>query len=179
MLDVSTVMVIGGSGDYLDVADTVIALKEYRAEDVTKLAKAIASELPTQRLKETPFMLKDIKKRVILPESFEMRKKQKVKSKGIREIIFGDEVIDVSFVEQLVDDSQCRMIAEILKFLKKQKRKIPMFDILKELEEKVIKEGFDSISGSFSFGVAWVRRFEMASALNRMRSLKVERLSEV
>jgi predicted ABC-class ATPase len=33
-LGVSTVLVLGGSGDYFDVADTVLMLDEYRCADV-------------------------------------------------------------------------------------------------------------------------------------------------
>ena len=33
-LGVSTVLVLGGSGDYFDVADTVLMLDEYRYADV-------------------------------------------------------------------------------------------------------------------------------------------------
>jgi Predicted ATPase of the ABC class len=39
---VSCILVIGGSGDYFDVADTVIAMDSYRAKDVTEEAHAIA-----------------------------------------------------------------------------------------------------------------------------------------
>ena len=44
--NVSTVLVIGGSGDYLDVADTVIMLDSYHALDVTEKARAITEESP-------------------------------------------------------------------------------------------------------------------------------------
>jgi predicted ABC-class ATPase len=39
---VSTILVMGGSGDYFDVADTVIAMENFQPEDVTEKAKAIA-----------------------------------------------------------------------------------------------------------------------------------------
>ncbi|RMZ54890.1 hypothetical protein APUTEX25_000407, partial [Auxenochlorella protothecoides] len=41
---VSTVMVIGGSGDYFGVADTVLCMEEYEVRDVTEQAKRIATE---------------------------------------------------------------------------------------------------------------------------------------
>ena len=50
--DVSTVLVIGGSGDYLDVADTVIAMDEYRPQHVTSQAMQIAQNLRTGRVSE-------------------------------------------------------------------------------------------------------------------------------
>jgi hypothetical protein len=44
---VSTVLVIGGCGDYFDVADTVVAMESYEPRDVTARAKAIAAEIPS------------------------------------------------------------------------------------------------------------------------------------
>ncbi|KAJ1806187.1 hypothetical protein LPJ75_005114, partial [Coemansia sp. RSA 2598] len=43
---VSCVLVIGGCGDYLDVADAVIDMCEYRATDATAKAREIASRIP-------------------------------------------------------------------------------------------------------------------------------------
>ncbi len=172
-LGVSTIMVIGGSGDYLDVADTVIAMKDFLPEDVTEKAKRIAREIPTMRVKEIKEPLNRVKKRIVLPETFEMGKRKKVKSRGLREIVFGDEIIDVSFVEQLVDNSQGRAIAEVLKFYKKRLDNTPMADFLKRIEEQIKKEKFDWMTKGYAFNLAFVRSFEIASAINRMRSLKV------
>ncbi len=172
-LGVSTIMVVGGSGDYLDVADTVIAMKDFLPEDVTEKAKRIAREIPTMRVKEIKEPLNRVKKRIVLPETFEMGKRKKVKSRGLREIVFGDEIIDVSFVEQLVDNSQGRAIAEVLKFYKKRLDNTPMADFLKRIEEEIKKEKFDWMTKGYAFNLAFVRSFEIASAINRMRSLKV------
>ena len=49
---VSTVLVAGGSGDYLDVADTVIAMETFRPHDVTSRASAVAAAHPTGRIAE-------------------------------------------------------------------------------------------------------------------------------
>ncbi|WNZ25914.1 ABC-ATPase domain-containing protein [Leptolyngbya sp. NK1-12] len=49
---VSTVLVMGGSGDYFDVADTVIAMTEFVPSDVTEQAKVIAQTYRTERLAE-------------------------------------------------------------------------------------------------------------------------------
>ncbi|MBW2282943.1 MAG: ABC-ATPase domain-containing protein, partial [Deltaproteobacteria bacterium] len=43
---VSSVLVVGGAGDYLDVADRVIQLDEYRPRDVTARAREVARALP-------------------------------------------------------------------------------------------------------------------------------------
>ncbi|NJO66808.1 MAG: hypothetical protein HC832_04895 [Leptolyngbyaceae cyanobacterium RM1_405_57] len=44
---VSTILVMGGSGDYFDVADTVIAMTDFQPQEVTEQAKAIAQQYTT------------------------------------------------------------------------------------------------------------------------------------
>lgn len=44
---VSSIVVIGGCGDYFDVADIVISLEAYLPSEVTERAKAIAAEVPS------------------------------------------------------------------------------------------------------------------------------------
>lgn len=39
-LGVSSIMVIGGSGDFFPVADTVVCMERYRATDMTEKARA-------------------------------------------------------------------------------------------------------------------------------------------
>ena len=102
-----------------------------------------------------------------------MKKSHKVKSKGLKEIIFGNEVIDVSFVEQLVDDSQLRYIAELLRRLSQKKEGFLLKDELERLDSLVRSRGFDAVSGHIAFGLAYARTFEVASSINRMRTLKV------
>ncbi|KAJ1963176.1 hypothetical protein GGI12_002211 [Dipsacomyces acuminosporus] len=45
---VSTIVVIGGCGDYLDVADTVLNMHEYTVSNVTSKAKEIAARMPVE-----------------------------------------------------------------------------------------------------------------------------------
>ncbi len=51
-LGISTLVVMGGSGDYLDVADTVIQMHDYQAVDVTEKAQQVIAQHPTQRRNE-------------------------------------------------------------------------------------------------------------------------------
>ena len=49
-LDISTVVVIGGSGDWFDVHDTVILLDNYLCKDMTKKAYSISKQFCTGRV---------------------------------------------------------------------------------------------------------------------------------
>jgi len=176
---VSTVLVLGGSGDYLDVADTVIGLDTYVPFDLTSDAKRVAQSIPTSRSPEGGEKFGEIKKRILLAESFQPKrgKKERVKSKGLREIIFGEEIIDVSDVEQLVDNSQARATAEIIRFYGKHiaKEGIPLKKGLSEIIKMIEEEGFDTLAGYPVVDFAAPRIFEVSAAINRLRSLKVKR----
>ena len=43
-LKVSCILVIGGSGDYFSVADTILCMEDFAAKDVTSEAHAIAQQ---------------------------------------------------------------------------------------------------------------------------------------
>jgi predicted ABC-class ATPase len=48
----STVIVMGGSGDYFEVADTVVMMDNYKPEDATEDAMKVKDELPINRKRE-------------------------------------------------------------------------------------------------------------------------------
>ena len=52
-LNTSTILVMGGSGDYFDVADNVIQMHDYQAIDVTQKAKEVIKQHPTERTDES------------------------------------------------------------------------------------------------------------------------------
>ena len=174
-LGISTIMVVGGAGDYLDVADTVICMDSYIPRDYTQRAKEIAEEMPSGRIEEARDPIDADISRVILPETFTVKKSHKVKSKGLKEIQFGTETIDVSFVEQLVDDSQLRFIAEALKYLAQKRRPGAIRKEIEAVDRLVREQGFDAMFNRYAFGLAYARSFEVSSSLNRMRTLKVRR----
>ena len=69
-------------GDYLDLADTVLLLEEYRPREATLEAKAIAQAHPTGRaFGESRYPLA-VASRAPLPESFDPRRGRKARVKG-------------------------------------------------------------------------------------------------
>ena len=49
---ISTILVVGGSGDYFDVADTVIGMDAYRPRDLTGEAREVARRFDSRRVAE-------------------------------------------------------------------------------------------------------------------------------
>ncbi len=180
-LNVSTILVVGGSGDYFDVCDQCIMLDEYRPINVTKKAKEIVAAYPQKRQQESD-TFGTIRNRIFLNGSVQSKKgnKSKIQAKGLKTIVMGKTDIDLQFVEQLIDTSQTRMIAEILQYLERNHMlngKQTLQEILNHLENQMEQHGLASITARCNEhpgDLAKPRRFEIAAALNRIRTAKVE-----
>ncbi|MEZ8701441.1 P-loop domain-containing protein [Vibrio cyclitrophicus] len=112
-MDISTIVVMGGSGDYLDVADTVIQMHDYQAVDVTEKAQEVIAQHPTQRTNECETALE-----TFVPRSLNRAAlmniltdgKFRVNAKGKGSLRFGKEFADLSALEQLESTSEVNAI---------------------------------------------------------------------
>ncbi|MEZ9300315.1 P-loop domain-containing protein [Vibrio splendidus] len=112
-MDISTIVVMGGSGDYLDVADTVIQMHDYQAVDVTEKAQEVIAQHPTQRTNECETALE-----TFVPRSLNRAAlmniltdgKFRVNAKGKDSLRFGKEFADLSALEQLESTSEVNAI---------------------------------------------------------------------
>lgn len=176
---VSTILVMGGSGDYFDVADRVIAMDNFQPVELTEKAKAIAAEYRTGRTSEGGQKFGKIKPRVPLAESLDPsrgKRDVRVKVRDVDEVTFGSEDLDLSAVEQLVSKDQLRAIAEAMVYAKN--RYIDGVKTLPEILDKIMADieenGLDIISPFPQGDLAMFRRFELAAAINRLRTLQVK-----
>jgi predicted ABC-class ATPase len=175
---VSTILVMGGSGDYFDVADTVIAMENFQPQDVTEKAKAIAQQHTTERTPEGGEQFGQITPRIPLAESIDPSRGQrdvKLKVRDVDGVVFGTEEIDLSAVEQIVERGQLRAIASAIVYAKEQyineRRTLP--EILNCIMADIELQGLDILSNLPEGDLVLFRRFELAAALNRLRTLKV------
>ncbi|KPU26839.1 ABC transporter ATPase [Caloranaerobacter sp. TR13] len=178
-MDISTIIVVGGSGDYFDVADYVIMMENYEPKDVTYKAKKISEEYRSLRNIEANDDFGKIKNRIPIKKSLEINGKQKIKAKGIDKIMYGKTLIDLSFIEQLVDSSQTEAIANTIMYIKKKyiNDKTTLTDIIKKLYKDIEEKGLDVISpytGSPAGNMAIPRPYEVAAAINRLRIIKMK-----
>jgi predicted ABC-class ATPase len=176
---VSTILVMGGSGDYFDVADTVIAMIEYRPYDVTAEAKAIAEKYKAERKNEGGESFGQIKPRVPLAWSLDPSKGKyevKITAKGTRAIVFGRHEIDLSAVEQLVHPGQLHAIGQALYYARERYMdgRRTVAEILKLVMEDIERGGLDVLDSRLMGHYAIFRPQELAAALNRLRTLKVK-----
>lgn len=177
---VSTVVVVGGSGDYFDVADRVVAMDAFRPREVTEAARDIAARWSGRQREATGFPA--TRHRVVDPASVDPRRGGKIKTKGqgTGAVQFGTDTIDLSAVEQLVDPSQTTGIAQALIRLVQEgwfDGERSLAEALDLLDRRLAEEGMDVLRANFPGDLARPRRFEIAAAVNRLRSVSVTRFA--
>ncbi|TOB94692.1 isopentenyl-diphosphate delta-isomerase [Vibrio parahaemolyticus] len=167
-LDISTIIVMGGSGDYLDVANTVIQMHDYQAVDVTEKAKQVIAQHPTQRHNESEDSLQTFRPRAlnrvalmnILTDG-----KFRVSAKGKDSLRFGKEFTDLSALEQIESADEVNAIG----WLWFQLAQLPGWcnNPAKEIEEMLSGEWHASLPKQGD--LAKPRTLDVMAALNRMR----------
>ncbi|MBS6101642.1 MAG: ABC-ATPase domain-containing protein [Actinomyces sp.] len=174
---VSTILVMGGSGDYLDVADLVLMMDSYVAHDVTQKAREVVADQPRERMDVEDFPA--VKQRVMLPLKAHGGK-AKTKSKGLDSISLDRQDIDVSNVEQIVDGGQTEAIAWAIRALTDGERatafngETTLADALRALDEIIEQHGLDGLGGpEKSAFMVRPRMVDLAAALNRYRSIRI------
>ena len=177
---VSTILVMGGSGDYFEVADLVIALENYIPQDVTARAKAIALEYKSDRHAEGGTNFGKIANRIPLPASIDPSRGKrdiKVKSRGTDRINFGVEDIELSAVEQIIDSGQLKAIALAIVYARKYlNSKLTISEILQRIDRDIAESGLDIMTDYPQGDLAQFRPQELAAAINRLRSLKIKNI---
>jgi predicted ABC-class ATPase len=180
---VSTVLVMGGCGDYFDVADTVIMMRDYLPVDATREARQIACDHASGRRVETTSPMTSVRPRVPLAESFDPsrgRRDVKIDAKAVDLIVFGSDPIDLRGIEQLVDLSQTRAVgyAVHLAATRFMDGKATLREVTEAVERLLGSKGLECLApfrrgdehpGNF----ARPRRHEIAAAINRLRTVRM------
>ncbi|MEW6082551.1 MAG: hypothetical protein AB1576_12455 [Bacillota bacterium] len=102
----------------------------------------------------------------------------KIQPRGTRALVFGDTTVLLDDMEQLVDEGQTRAIGELIHYIAQNHvdGERCLAGILKEALDEVTKEGLILLSpyqGQPEGTCAMPRIFELAGAVNRMRTLRV------
>ena len=177
---VSTILVMGGSGDYFAVADTVIAMENYAPRDVSVEAAAIAAGCGNDRRRESRGPFGRLTGRIPDRASIDPRRGRRARSVQIRgaSIGLGAETIDLSAVEQLVHSSQTRALAAAILYAVDHymNDRRPLSELLDCVMADLQAGGLDILCEHPPCDYALFRRFELAAALNRLRTFRVEQV---
>ena len=182
-LGVSTVLVMGGSGDYFDVANNVIKMQDYRPYDVGKLARDIVDEHPTQRQDDVLEPFGQVTARIPQAASFNAsrgRREVKIEVRARDILMFGSDFIDLRYIDQLVETSQAYAVGHAV-YLASQSMmsaSATLQDVVEGLEHFFDQNGLDALDpfyreeyhpGNFSRP----RKYEIAAAINRLRTVEL------
>jgi predicted ABC-class ATPase len=174
-LGVSTVVVVGGVGDYLDVADRVILMEDYEPSDATPQAREVTSKFPPR----APVGDKDIrppKGRRVRASSIDLRRGRReiAHGRGLRTIEFGRERVDLSYLEQLAEAGQTQAIARVIGEFAAAGESRRVKEVVEEALDSIVENGLDFL-GNFRGHpgeLSLPRAHEVAAAINRIRTLE-------
>lgn len=173
-LGVSTILVIGGSGEYLSVADRVYMMEDYVIRNVTHSARRIGGDSPLD------ILAADWKQsRVLTSKGFTSypdgmgSEKLMVSDMGI--IAIGNERIDVRGLHDIITPRQLAALGFMLRYLevKNADEKIDISQAVAKLYEEIERDGFDVVFSSYFTDcerfLDLPREIELRALIARMR----------
>ena len=173
---VSTVMVMGGSGDYLDVADRVLLMDAYHLRDVTEQARRVVADQPRPLTELEDFAAP----RQRVPEPAPPRTRRgpvRTRAQGTSTLILDREDIDISDVGGVTDPGQAEAIAYALRALLEQRFDgvSPLRECLDDLEALLDDEGLDALTDERERPAFLVRprMVDVGAAVSRYRRLEL------
>jgi len=176
-LGVSTLLVMGGSGDYFPHADRVVQMHDYLPRDVTAEAHRIAEDFGSRRRAEAGAPLeRPVPRRLVggTLDATGKRGRKRIKARGTEALTFGDDEADLRAVAQLVDPSQGRGIGRVLELLGAGGGCDDPAAAVEALLARPFAELLERPDGD----VARPRRFEVLAALNRLRRVRLRGRAE-
>lgn len=177
-LGVSTILVIGGSSEYLKVSDHVILMEDYQPKDITKKVDQLVQR--EVKLKTTPanwhFTRSLYTKHFTSYKEEQTTENMKVTDQGFIEI--GDECIDTRSIHAITTSPQLVTIAFMIRKIMNQ-CKISQINIEQEIDhllDELDDSLLDTIYSTFFIDCdRWLelpRKYEVLMVIHRMRKVR-------
>lgn len=180
---VSTILVIGGSGEYLSIADKIYMMEDYQIHDVTEKAQNICRSYGVAT--QLPESAHWAQSRTLYSDHFssypEGSGTEKLQVADMGFIMIGDERIDVRGLHDIVSQRQLNALGFMLRHLEiaNNDRKIDIEKKVNALYLRIKEEGLDFLYSSFFttcerfFDLP--RKQELLAVVNRMRKIHIEK----
>ena len=178
---VSTILVIGGSGEYLSVADKIYMMEDYLIHDVTDKSKNICSSYNVTSV--FPSSANWQQCRTLYSDRFssypEGSGTEKLEVSDMGFVIIGDEKIDVRGLHDIVSPRQLDALGFMLRYLEvsNNDRKIDIEKKINDLYARIDEEGIDFLYSSFFTTcerfLDLPRKQEVMALVNRMRKINM------
>jgi predicted ABC-class ATPase len=178
---ISTILVIGGSGEYLEIADNVILMDEFVAYNFTSEAKAIRNNSLESYIEDNGHPINWYHHRKIIREGFTpYPKEQGTERFDVVEreaIILGDEKLDVRMLHGIISHAQLNALAYMLRFteVKALEEVIDIQEVVSTVYREIETKGLDSVFTNVFLTERWLelpRKTELIAAINRMRNIE-------
>lgn len=170
---ISTLIVMGGSGDYLDVADQVLIMDSYRLVDATAQARQVCDSQPRvdTSLPDFPLPAQRLPQR---PEA-KRRGPSRTRALGTQRLVLDRHEVDVADVSGLVDEGQALAVAWALRALLERhfdgRTSLPQ--ALAQVAKRLDDVGLDALGEAHPAFLVRPRLVDVGAAINRLRSLQV------
>ena len=170
---ISTLIVMGGSGDYLDVADQVLIMDSYRLVDATAQARQVCASQPRVDTSLPDFPLPAQR----LPQSPEAKRRgpSRTRALGTQRLVLDRHEVDVADVSGLVDEGQALAVAWALRALLERhfdgRTSLPQ--ALTQVAKRLDDVGLDALGETHPAFLVRPRLVDVGAAVNRLRSLRV------
>lgn len=170
---ISTLIVMGGSGDYLDVADQVLIMDSYRLVDATAQARQVCASQPRvdTSLPDFPLPAQRLPQR---PEA-KRRGPSRTRALGTQRLVLDRHEVDVADVSGLVDEGQALAVAWALRALLERhfdgRTSLPQ--ALAQVAKRLDDVGLDALGEAHPAFLVRPRLVDVGAAVNRLRSLQV------
>jgi ATPase len=170
---ISTLIVMGGSGDYLDVADQVLIMDSYRLVDATAQARQVCASQPRvdTSLPDFPLPARRLPQR---PEA-KRRGPSRTRALGTQRLVLDRHEVDVADVSGLVDEGQALAVAWALRALLERhfdgRTSLPQ--ALAQVAKRLDDVGLDALGEAHPAFLVRPRLVDVGAAVNRLRSLQV------
>ena len=175
---ISTILVLGGVGDYFDICDRVIQMIDYRPADVTSEALRIAEQSPARRAAEDEAYPVEVHPRIPLAGSvspLNEHRKFRVYAKEVHRLHFGKEEIDLTDLEQLMELSQTKAMGYAIDYAKQyMDGRATLRQVVEHVQSDIETNGLDILTDRISGHFASFRALELAFAINRLRGFKAD-----
>ena len=174
---ISTVIVAGSSGAYFHIADTILQMDRYEPKDITGYAKKEAEAFPAISLSQEPARQPDFKRCPIANADLKGNDRIKMKTMGKEAVMINKEMIDLRYVEQIVDSEQVTALGYCMRYAQKHlmNGKKDLRQVIAEMEKVIEKESLDALCESRSSiaCMAMPRAQEIFACFDRYRKLKL------
>lgn len=178
MQDVSTILVIGGSSEYLKVCDTIIMMKSYMPYDITFEAQKIINHDEDTNLSGLNLADWNCSKKIFTTNFSpylrgSISEHLEISDKGFLEI--GEECVDIRSIHNITNFSQLTAIGLLIRKIENETkdRQLNLKEVVENYIEKLEKNELDDIySTYFTNCQRWLelpRKFEVLAVLHRMR----------